>query len=194
MKPTQRVYKCLPYQEFANGNYKLVPIREEDKYFIMQLRNEQIEILRQQEFLSKEKQDVYFKNVVENLFGQERPSQLLFSFLENERLIGYGGLVHIDWESKNGEISFLTETQRSNNEPIFKEDFRNYLTVIASIAFEFLQFIKLTTTVYEIKERITYLNVIEEFGFVREAELRKQILIKGSLNKVLIYSYFNRGK
>jgi hypothetical protein len=103
-----RNYRCLTQQEFAKGELKLVPIRDEDKYSIMKWRNEQIAILRQKSPLTKENQEKYFKEVVEKLFETDQPSQLLFSFLEKGNLIGYGGLVHIDWENKNAEISFLT--------------------------------------------------------------------------------------
>ena len=122
-----RTYRCLSQSEFKDGNYKLVAIRDEDKYAIMQWRNEQIDILRQKELLTKEKQEWYFKNIVDKLFEQIYPDQLLFSFLENDVLIGYGGLVHIDWLSKNGEISFITSTERNTSHSQFKEDWGNYL-------------------------------------------------------------------
>ena len=102
-----RNYKCLSQNIFSHEKYALVPIRDEDKYTIMQWRNEQIDILRQKQPLTKERQEQYFAITVANLFTQEKPEQLLFSFLENGVLIGYGGLVHIDWESKNAEIYFL---------------------------------------------------------------------------------------
>jgi hypothetical protein len=45
----QRVYKCLSQAEFINGSYKVISIRNSDRYDIMQWRNEQLEILRQKE-------------------------------------------------------------------------------------------------------------------------------------------------
>ena len=44
--------------------------------------------------------------MVKKQFKEKQPNQLLFSFIENNLLIGYGGLVHIDWTNKNAEISF----------------------------------------------------------------------------------------
>ena len=107
--PTQ--YKCLTQNKFENGMYKIVPIRYEDRMAIMKWRNEQMFHLRQAEPLTKALQDNYFKNVVSKLFDQEKPSQILFSFLENGKCIGYGGLVHINWIDKNAEISFLMNTE-----------------------------------------------------------------------------------
>ncbi|MDP5048190.1 MAG: hypothetical protein NWQ39_07260, partial [Saprospiraceae bacterium] len=79
-------FKCLTQQEFSNGEYKLIPIRFEDRYEIMKWRNEQIYHLRQKVPLTIEQQDVYFEKVVAKLFDQEQPNQILFSFLKNEEL------------------------------------------------------------------------------------------------------------
>ena len=106
-----RTYKCLNQQVFEAKQYKLVPLRDEDKYDIMQWRNEQIYHLRQNKPLTKEAQENYFQTVVSSLFEQEQPNQILFSYLENDVCIGYGGLVHINWIDKHAEISFIINTQ-----------------------------------------------------------------------------------
>jgi RimJ/RimL family protein N-acetyltransferase len=183
-------YKCLPVSEFSSGSYKLTSLRNEDRYEIMNWRNEQITILRQKKPLTKEDQDKYFNDVISTLFQVENPKQILFSFLKGEYLIGYGGLVHIDWESKNGEISFLVSTNRSLNKALFEADFSEYLSMIVTIAFSHLMFIKLTTTVYNVHERHDYIEIIEKFGFKREGLLEKQIFIQDELRSVFIYSYF----
>ncbi|MFN6081872.1 MAG: GNAT family N-acetyltransferase, partial [Bacteroidota bacterium] len=82
----------------------------EDRYDIIQWRNEQIYHLRQNQPLTIEDQDAYFENVVSILFDQEQPSQILFSIMEKDVCIGYGGLVHINWIDKNAEISFIMNT------------------------------------------------------------------------------------
>jgi RimJ/RimL family protein N-acetyltransferase len=186
-----RTYKCLPQTEFTYKENKLLAIRDEDKDLIMKWRNEQINILRQKDLLTAEKQNEYFKNVVEKLFEQEAPNQLLFSFFENNKLIGYGGLVHIDWESRNAEISFMVATERNKNEEVFSGDFLAFLNIIFYIAFDYLQFIKLHTTFYDTVYRIFYKKVIEEFGFIKEGKLKDHILINGQIEDVCIYSFFN---
>lgn len=185
-----RNYKPLLQQEFINGIYKIVPIRDEDKYAIMQWRNEQIDILRQKEPLTKEKQECYFNNVIDKLFEQEKPNQLLFSFLENDILIGYGGLVHIDWESKNAEISFITITDRNKDETTFSKDFESYLLIIFEIAYRFLDFNKLHTTFYDIPERNSYQMVLERLNFSREAHLKSHLFFNDRFVDVFIYSHF----
>ncbi len=190
---TARNYKCLSKTEFAIGNFKLIPIRDEDKYAILQWRNEQIDVLRQKELLTKEQQEIYFKNVVDALFTKEKPEQLLFSFLENDKLIGYGGLVHIDWESKNAEVSFLISTERNTNKKLFCSDFNNYLNVLFGVGFDNLQFIKLHTTFYGIEQRKEYKDVLVSAGFKQEAKLEKHLMINNNFVDVFIYSKFREG-
>lgn len=180
-----RKYKCLSNTEWSSNGYKLVPIRTEDKYEILNWRNSQIEILRQKEEVSKEQQDIYFANVVDKLFEEKLPKQLLFSFLHNGILIGYGGLVHIDWESKNAEISFLLY---NNND--FQSKFSEFMRIIFVISFEELKLIKIHTTVYNIEARKRYIEVIENLNFVKEAILKNHIFIENKYYDVLIYSYF----
>lgn len=185
---SMRRYKCLMQGDYQLNEFNLIPIRDEDKMSIMQWRNEQIDILRQKEPLTEKKQELYFRNVVEKLFEQEKPDQLLFSFLENGNLIGYGGLVHIDWESKNAEISFLTATTRNTDRTQFINDWKTYLIILKKIAFLHLDFIKIYTYSYDIRPNLY--QALLESGFTEEATLKNHICIKNKLQNVLIHSYF----
>ena len=78
-------YKCLENQEYTIQDLSLVPIRWEDRYKIMQWRNEQMFHLRQDKELTVEDQDTYFKNIISTLFYQEKPNQILFSLLKDNR-------------------------------------------------------------------------------------------------------------
>ena len=82
-------YKCLNQNEFEAGDYKIVPIRYEDRMEIMKWRNEQIFHLRQNNVLSEDDQENYFGSVIKDLFFENKPSQLLFSFLLNNNLNTY---------------------------------------------------------------------------------------------------------
>jgi RimJ/RimL family protein N-acetyltransferase len=187
-KKTQRVYNCLSQQEFVQGIYKLVPLRDEDKYVLMQWRNEQIDILRQKQPLTKEEQERYFATTIAGLFTQEKPGQLLFSFLENDILIGYGGLVHIDWESKNGEVSFITETKRNKDKQQFINDWCNYLRILKSLAKEHLRFDKIYTYAYDIRPWL-YPALLKS-GFIKEARLKNHVVINKQTHDVLIHACF----
>src|SRR5688500_4916477 len=99
-------YKVLEKQRSRYSNYTMVTIRYEDIFLIKEWRNEQLDVLRQKQPLTDEQQKLYFQTVVSKLFAEENPRQILVSYLKDEILIGYGGLVHIDWEDKRAEVSF----------------------------------------------------------------------------------------
>ena len=88
-------YKVLNKQVFKSDVFSIVPIRFEDRIDIMNWRNEQMYHLRQDKPLTEKSQENYFNESVARLFDQERPNQILFSYLKDGRCIGYGGLVHI---------------------------------------------------------------------------------------------------
>ena len=106
-----KAYKPLLRKTVIYKNFKLIPIRYEDRYLIMKWRNEQIYHLRQNDPLTVKVQDEYFDNVISELFKQDKPKQILFSLLKDNKCIGYGGLVHINWVDKNAEISFIMDTK-----------------------------------------------------------------------------------
>jgi RimJ/RimL family protein N-acetyltransferase len=179
-------YKCLTQQEFSNGEYKLVPICHEDRYKIMKWRNEQIYHLRQKEPLTTEQQDAYFEYVVAKLFDQEQPNQVLFSFLRNEELIGYGGLVHINWNDKNAEVSFLTK------DPNQLELWSMYLEVLKSVAFEDLQLNKIYTYAYDIRPELYAL--LESANFILEGNFSNHVNNGIETCDVRIHSCYNSNR
>jgi len=181
-------YKVLNRQVYTLDDYSLVPIRVEDRYNIMQWRNEQIYHLRQSEALSNEKQDWYFDYVVAQLFDQEQPDQILFSFLENEECIGYGGLVHINWIDLNAEISFIMKT--SLEEKFFETNWWNFLRLIEQVAFEELNVHKLYTYAFDIRPYLY--SILENAGFKNEAILPEHCLINGGFKNVVIHGKINR--
>lgn len=177
-------YKVLKTNKFSFGDFSLIPIRQEDRYQIMNWRNDQIYHLRQSEPLTREKQDWYFENVVSNLFQQDYPEQILFSFLKGETCIGYGGLVHINWVDKNAEISFIMESKLEEN--FFHENWTIYLKLISKVAFEELNFNKIYTYAYDLRPHL--FKCLEQNNFFFEARLKRHILFEDSFYDVLIHS------
>jgi RimJ/RimL family protein N-acetyltransferase len=182
-----RTYKNINSDTFINGIYSLVPIRDDDKYDIMNWRNNQLDILRQETLLSIEQQEHYFKTVVDKLFDEDEPKQLLFSFLENNKLIGYGGLVHIDWDSKTAEISFLTETSRNKNVDVFISDWVNYLTILKKVASDYLNFKSMFTYAYDLRPHL-YI-ALQEAGFTEINRHKNHIQIEDKKVDVVIHSF-----
>ena len=182
-----REYKCLAKQTYSLNEYQIVPIRDQDKYEILQWRNDQIYHLRQSQPLTKESQDDYFSNVIAKLFEKENPDQILFSYLENGKCIGYGGLVHINWLEKNAEISFLLDTK---HEIFFIENWCNFLFLIEKIGFLDLQFHKLYTFAFDLRPKL-YI-ALDKSNYTKEAVLIQHTLFDKKFIDVIIHSKINK--
>ncbi len=176
------LYKCLKKQEFIKGRYKIVPIRFKDRFTIMIWRNEQLYHLRQKHPLTVEDQENYFSNVVSKIFDQVQPNQILFSFLEKDKCIGYGGLVHINWMDKNAEISFIMNTELENDR--FEEIWLIYLDLIEQVAFNDLKFIKLYTYAFDFRPKL--FKVLETSGYKLDNNLEN--IQRSEKGKVVIHS------
>lgn len=181
-------YTVLNQQVFSQGAFSLVPIRFEDKTKIMQWRNEQIYHLRQSKPLTAQDQDSYFENVVAKLFEQEQPNQILFSFLENGKCIGYGGLVHINWTDKNAEISFIMQTSLERDR--FSEIWTDYLSLLEKVAFNDLKLHKIFTYAFDVREHL-YAPLLKS-GFSEEARLKEHCFFDNKFKDVLIHSKINQ--
>jgi RimJ/RimL family protein N-acetyltransferase len=183
-----RSYKFLNINSFEQGAFQLVPIRDEDKYIIMQMRNDQIYHLRQREPLTKQAQENYFSTVIAELFTQQTPNQILFSFLHNGECIGYGGLVHINWIDKYAEISFIIKPELEAE--YFMVSWQNFLAMLEKIAFEQLKFHKMFTYAFDMRPHLY--PAVESCGFYREATLKEHCLFDGKFIDVVIHSKLNK--
>ncbi|MBZ9631492.1 GNAT family N-acetyltransferase [Salegentibacter sp. LM13S] len=177
-------YKILNKQVFSVGDYSIVPIRKEDRYAIMKWRNEQMYHLRQNEVLTKEKQDSYFDTVIAQLFHQDKPEQILFSYLEGENCIGYGGLVHINWIDKNAEISFVLNTEFDTE--LFKDHWTSYLTLIEEVALKELKLHKIYTYAFDLRPELY--TALESCGYYLEATLKNHCHFDDNFIDVVIHS------
>lgn len=181
-------YNALTKQVYTLNEYSLVPIRMEDRYDIMKWRNEQIYHLRQAEPLTKERQDWYFENVVAQLFEQEQPDQILFSFLKGGKCIGYGGLVHINWMDQNAEVSFIMATEREKEH--FKSDWAMYVNLLNDVAFGDLNLHKLFTYAFDVRHHLY--PALESGGFKQEAVLKEHCRFGEIYKDVVIHAKYNR--
>lgn len=182
-----RQYKCLKKQEYTLNEYKILPIRSNDRYELMKWRNEQLYHLRQSKLLDKQTQDTYFDNVISKLFQKDYPDQILFSYLEDEFCIGYGGLVHINWADKNAEISFLMNTELEND--FFEIHWKIFLKLIEQVAFEDLNLHKIFTYAFDLRPKLY--NVLEEENYTLEARLKEHSIFNNNYIDVLIHSKVN---
>jgi len=181
-------YKALNTQIFEEEDYSIVPIRLEDRFDIMKWRNEQMYHLRQNNPLTKEDQEKYFYTIVEKLFKEKNPKQILFSYLNGDECIGYGGLVHINWIDKNAEISFIMNTELEENE--FEKHWGVFLNLIERVAFLDLNLHKLHSYAFNLRPKIY--KVLETANFKKEAVLKEHCYFNKEYIDVIIHSKFNK--
>ena len=176
LPPTVTTYRPLPQADYCWNDYQLIPIRYEDREPIRAWRNAQLQVLRQAEPLTSEQQEAYFQRVVLPLFGQEKPGQLLFSLLHHDKLIAYGGLVHISWTDLRAEVSFLVEPTRAADPATYRQDFLAHLRLLGQVAFGGMGFNRLFSETYDI--RPAHVAILEEAGFRLEGRLRQHVQLK----------------
>lgn len=178
-------YACLKTQTFTDHSYRIIPLREQDIYLIKEWRNAQIDVLRQNIPLTDEMQKKYFENVIRPSFALSQPNQILFSFLKDDHLIGYGGIVHVEWKAQQGEVSFLVDPQRIANPAVYEMDFSSFLKLIKTVAFKNLHFKRLYTETYAIRN--VHISILEKAGFVEERRLKNWVKIKEQFVDAIIH-------
>ena len=170
-------YKILKGKAFTLGSYSISSVLMEDALSIMKWRNEQIDALRQKSPLTREAQLSYFNNLASKDYENTKPDQILVSFFLDKTLIGYGGLVHCDWDYQRAEVSFLLDTVRTKNAKQYAQEMEIFFNLIQNLSFRFLNFHKLTTESYS--HRKHHVGIIESCGFMRDGVLREHALVNG---------------
>lgn len=182
-----RKYASIKKQIVIHNDYTIVPIRDEDKYIIMEMRNAQIFHLRQHELLTPAMQDHYFAEVIDKLFDALQPNQILFSFLYDNECIGYGGLVHINWVDKHAEVSFIIKPELE--EIHFTSCWESFLYMIQQVAFEDIKLHKIFTWAFDLRPNLY--QVVESCGFYKEAVLNEHCFFGNRFIDVVIHSKIN---
>jgi len=85
-------YKCLPQRIYQNGEYTIEAVQPHHIERIRQLRNEQMDLLRQENPISKEEQIQYYEKYIWPELKSDNPKNILLSYKYKDELIGYGGL------------------------------------------------------------------------------------------------------
>ena len=189
-------YNCIPdFKNYSNKDVMILPLKYEHRIKIMNWRNEQLFHLRQKNILDINDQDLYYSNVIRPLFNENKPNQLLFSILYQNNLVGYGGLVHLNWIDKNCELSFLVKTNiLDEHEKNFDSAeiktkyqiiFSDFILCMKEITFNHLKFNRLFTETYSVRKN--HLKILEMNQFKFEGNQREKVLISGKY----IDSYFH---
>ena len=170
-----RHWTCLSAQRFADAEYSLVPIAPSHIEPIRKWRNAQLSVLRQKEPITERQQIDYFSQHIWPTMSLPQPPNILMGFLQNDRLIGYGGLVHIDWEHRRAEISFLLDDARAGDDARYAKEFLAFLKLVRQLGFEDLKLHRLFTETYAM--RTHHISVYDSFGLQLEGVLRDHVRI-----------------
>ena len=115
------------------------------------------------------------------------PEFLLVSILdEADRFVGYGGLTHIDWEHRRGEVSFLMETERARNAELYARDLGAFLAFLKSWAFDELGLERIFTETYAFRD--AHIALLENAGFVLEGRMSGHVRHEGRAVDCLIHA------
>jgi len=141
-------------------------------------RNAQLDVLRQSSPLTEADQRCYYENTIWPTLDHRQPHQILLSFFENDRLLGYGGLVHIAWPDRRAEVSFLLDPHGSMSEPQYGTLFTGFLSLMKVLAFTELGMHRLWTETYATRKN--HVAVLEANGFQPEGRMRQHVQIGGA--------------
>lgn len=177
--------KILKKNNYSTNEISVCCLRYEDIMPIRDWRNSQIKFLRQTKNITKIEQENYYKNVVTKEHSKVNPDQILFSILKKSVCIGYGGLVHIDWDNKNSEISFLLKPELNGNKDSYSKYFCEFLNLIEKISKE-IGLHKIYTFGFDIEE--FRFSPLKKKNFLLEVKLKKHVLIEKKLKDILVYS------
>jgi RimJ/RimL family protein N-acetyltransferase len=171
-------WSCLRQQHFEHNGYAIVPIRPKYIEPMRRWRNAQLDVLRQPAPITPAQQESYFaKNIWPNM-STEAPPNILMGLLLDERLIGYGGLVHVSWGDRRAELSFLVDDVRAKHLDQYARDFSAFIALAQRMAFDDLGLHKVFTETYAIRRH--HIGVLESAGFQREGVLRDHVRIRGA--------------
>ena len=170
-------YACLIRKKISYEGYSIRTVEAGDIESIRQWRNAQMDVLRQKNEISQADQLAYYDQYVWPTLSCPHPKNILLAYLKNDQLIGYGGLVHISWEDRRGEVSFLLDPLRTCDQQAYRRDFLVFLSLIKSLAFEDLSLQKLFTETFA--SRGYHIGVLEDAGFSLEGRMRQHVTING---------------
>ena len=167
---------------------KFTSLEKDDLAQIKKWRNEQQSICRYWKPLTDDNQeDWYFtysdKDSREVIFAirTEWVSDML-------KLIGYCGLVYIDWLNRRAEYSILVDLNYHSN---YDEIFKKTTDFIVDYGFNSLNLNKITTETFS--HRTHQIELLEKYGFERQGVLKDHIYKDGKYWDSHLHAIFRKG-
>lgn len=170
-------YACFKRQRISYQGYTIRTVEPGDIEYIRQWRNAQMDVLRQKKEISPAEQLAYYEQQIWPTLADLHAPNLLVAYLKGDRLIGYGGLVHIAWEHHRAEVSFLLDPVRTSDPDSYGEDFLAFLYLIKTLAFDDLKLQRLFTETYSTRGH--HISVLEAADFSLEGVLRRHVILNG---------------
>ena len=182
-------YACFKQQRISYQGYTIRTVQLGDIEYIRLWRNAQMGVLRQKKEISPLEQLNYYEQHVWPTMDDKQPLNLLLAYLLDDQLIGYGGLVHIDWENQRAEVSFLLNPARTHDPDSYSDDFFAFLKIIKTLAFDDLNMQRLFTETFSTRRH--HIRVLEAADFRLEGVLRRHVILDGRPADSFIHGCLN---
>jgi len=137
-------------------------------------------LLRQFRPLTEYNQEIWFKQ------ASTDDTQAIFSILCDDELIGYCGLVYINYKDSHAELSFIVDPVRAGDEKTYKEDLFFVLDGLCQYGFMDINLNRIYTETYATREK--HIKMVESYGFKLDGRLREHIFSGGDYMDSLIHS------
>lgn len=167
----------MPRQRVELGGLSVEALQPRHIEAVRQWRNAQIAVLRQSTIIEPEQQEAYYAEHIWPDMPLQHPRNILLAYSEQDRFIGYGGLVHIAWEHRRAEISFLLDTALAGTPRDHAYHFPQFLKLMKVLAFDDLCLERLCTETYAVRGH--YIAALDGAGFHREGVMRQHVRIDG---------------
>jgi RimJ/RimL family protein N-acetyltransferase len=168
---------------------KFTSLEQSDLTKIKLWRNEQMFIERQWKPLTDDNQeDWYFT------YSDKDAREVIFAIRYtlddgSDVLIGYTGLVYIDWLNRRAEYSILVDLNYHSN---YDEIFKKTTDFIVDYGFNSLNLNKITTETFS--HRIHQIELLDKYKFEREGLLTEHIYKDGKYWDSVLHAIFRKGE
>jgi RimJ/RimL family protein N-acetyltransferase len=167
---------------------KFDSLEQPDLAQIKKWRNEQQSICRYWKQLTDDNQeDWYFT------YSDKDSREVIFAIRYtlddgSDVLIGYTGLVYIDWLNRRAEYSILVDLNYHSN---YDEIFQKTTDFIVDYGFNSLNLQKITTETFS--HRTHQIELLEKYGFERQGVLKDHIYKDGKYWDSILHAIFRKG-
>lgn len=156
-------YRLLSKYSFEADGLLLRPVEPRDIESIRLWRNAQIDVLRQSQEITSDQQETYFNERIWPGKSSLRPREILLSIEQVGHLVGYGGLVHIEWDKEIAELSFLLDPSLENHFTSKRGILTGFVKILSRVAFENIGLQAIWTETFDFRRE--HIAVLEDAGF-----------------------------